>query len=205
MKEHTKKTELLLLEPERDDVLAQKSLVAFVKGVDPTKLSSQIIQKQMRTSTLSYGLSSDLPISAELFKAPDALPLPPVDVVNKLIEWSLEQKNLTIQNIIFNFLEDPSSLEETLSQLEQMQVIRPEKVRNYYSKRNKKSSLTKLILRFIREYPGSDHQSILEYVRGLHYSKRPDAAARQALRQLIQEGRIKKTGEINDNTNYHIN
>ena len=115
--------------------------------------------------------------------------LPPVEVVQRLIEWSIDQSD-DIGKLILDFLAEPDDdrLDEVIDQLKSTGIIRGKVVSSG------RGLLSETLTIYLSERPRSKDE-LYEYARVIHSAKRPEAAVRQYLRRALKQGQLRLSSE----------
>jgi hypothetical protein len=111
--------------------------------------------------------------------------LPPVQVVQQLIAWAIDQSD-EISKIILDFIVEPDDdqLEGIINQLSDAGLLKSKK-----QKTAGKGILSETLTAYIAERPRTKEE-LYDYARVIHQAKRPEAAVRQYLRRAVSNGQL---------------
>jgi len=164
--------------------------VALLQLQGHPKVSRSIVYRRLQGQSREYlvGLlrgEDDEALSSNYRQVePPPDPLPPTEVLHKLFRWTFQQPE-ELQQAVFDFLDGHLTFEEVVAKLRELGFSFPSLAP---TTQPKAASLAEVLL---RSAPLS-HEDALQIARNLHPSKRPEAAARQALRRLVRNGSLTK-------------
>lgn len=171
----------------REDI-TQEQAILYLEGIE--RPSQIIIRHRLQRGHSEYLISEfsqeAIPISMSEV-SPEVTP----GLFEKLIEWAFSFDDPELHTMIQDFMEEGTDLKELLVYLKSNQYLRSSRVPEAQAK---KVSLAEMIRELFQNNPDTvfTKREILEYTREVHSSKRPEAAGRQVLRQLVERGFIKE-------------
>lgn len=122
----------------------------------------------------------------------DVRQLPPREVIERLIEWAIEQSN-ELSREVLDFLAEPD--EDRLTSI--IKKLPPPA--ETPEKRNP-GTLSHTLTLYLEKAPRTKEE-LYSYTRTLHQAARPEAAVRQYLRRAERAGEL----SLGDDGRYHIN
>lgn len=128
-------------------------------------------------SETGYGLNADG--VGQVWPRPEGVD---PDVTERLISWVIQQQ-MFVTLAVLEYLEDP-----TPDHLQHVLTLVTEVNQEARSERRRDPTLSSLL---IRSLPATRDQ-LYELARREHPSRRPEAAVRQTLRNLIKQGRVRE-------------
>lgn len=174
-------------EVDREDIDQEAAIFEWETG---KRANRALIAKHLANQDPAATFSGDPTTVA--WALPTGLNLPNPRVIQKLVDWSLEQSD-RIRSVMLDFLDEPSeeSLVSTLAILMDEGIIQ-----SAIPPKAEKASFADAIVRLLttdrRIYSS---QELYAWARGIHSAKRPEATVRQALRRLISLGKVTKLGD----------
>lgn len=176
----------VLLIPEVDDSDVEQE-IAVLKLTHPKKkyrkdLVRKRLENKVRRVSLFFDISANIEVSPVFFE--DNNPEPPVEVISQLLTWCYTQPP-SIQNIIYEFLEEPDS-DKIEDILKAITTVTHERY-SVEKTSGQSGSLAQLILRSISADKNSPTpiEGLFEIARTSHISTRPEAAVRQTIRTYL--------------------
>jgi hypothetical protein len=175
-------------EVDRDDIEQEAAIFEWQTG------------KRANRALIARNLANDEPAStfagdpsAIASPLPVGMAIPDPKVINQLVEWSLAQ-SVKIREAILEFLEEPGddSLNSTLALLIDEGIIAAITPEKPVKKAGFIDALMRLLQTDHRDYSSTE---LYDWARTVHLAKRPEATVRQAMRRLIEQGKVVKTSQ----------
>ena len=173
----------LTLPPVFPDDVDQEIWILRNQGKNPRR---DLVRKRLESRVVE-GLFSDIPsgISLELPWI-DYRPVS-LESIEVLVEWSLSQVK-EVQQVIWNFLEDPDDqLEKTLQQLQELGIV-------LQAPRSKPQVTIKALI--LKALPATFDELVELVLMVSPNTRRPEATVRQFIRRHQKSGLVKVVNEV---------
>lgn len=117
-------------------------------------------------------------------------PEPNLEAVEQLVKWAFEQTE-SVQEAIWEFLEDPEALlEKTIEKLGL------QKLDEEHGRQRKREKGEKSLTQLVRDSLPASYDDLLLLIQANCINERPAATIRQILRRLTRTGQIVKIEEV---------